>query len=214
MTRFFRRACLTLLFAFATAAPAHAALDAATLQSQLDQLNAQGAALLAQARAVRGGQLATPAQLAAVQGASTDYLQNVDFTATQIAQENGFVNVTPQVLVSLTALSANQAALARETTRLGSGTALANLTTLLIGPNANLLATYATILRLSDDIGKMADRIGTMADRILIMADKIGEMADRILITQQIQSANYALAVTAILQTQQNMLTAMQILKR
>ena len=202
------RACLAL-FLFAAASQPARALDAATLQTRLDQLNAQGAALLSQARAVRGGLLFAPLQLGALQNASADYAESVDRAVGLLALETGTLQVTPQVLVSLNALTANQAALSRETSRMGSGATLINFTS----PNGNLVATYATILRLSDDIGLMADRIGEMADRILVMADKIGEMADRILVTQRIQSANLALTLDAIMQTQQNMLLMMQIVK-
>ena len=204
----FPRAVAVLALILASARPAHAAIDAAELQVRLDQLGVQGSTLLAQLRGANTGLLA-PLKLVAVQGASSDYANEVDALASRLALEPGAIEVSPQLLVSLAVLSNNQVALSRAASRLGSGAALANFTT----PNANLVATYATLLRLSDDIGLMADRIGVMADRILIMADKIGEMADRILVTQRIQSANYALTVDAILRTQQNMLLLMQNLK-
>lgn len=209
MPRFLNRAAAVLAFVLVAAQPAHAALDAAALTAQLDQLNRQGTQLLAQVRGANSGLLA-PLKLVGVQNASANYADAVDSVVSQLALDGGPVEVSPQLLVSLATLSNNQVALSRATSQLGSGAALAWYST----PNANLVATYATILRLSDDIGTMADRIGEMADRILIMADKIGEMADRILVTQQIQSANYALTVDALLKTQQNMLTAMQIMKR
>jgi len=45
------------------------------------------------------------------------------------------------------------------------------------------------------------------------MADNIGIMADRILETQRIQSENLKLVVDAIMQTQQNCLTLIELLK-
>ena len=195
-----RRACFALALSFAAALPAHAALDAPALQARLDALNAQGRDLLAQVRAAR-----TPLQIAALQGPSAAYAEQLGLATTELA--DGTPAATPQILVGLALLSNNQVALSREVSRMGAGAPLGLAGTLL----TSLTATYATILRLSDDIGVMADRIGEMADRILIMADKIGEMADRILVTQQIQSANYALAVEAILQTQRNLLEAMRL---
>lgn len=209
MPQFIRRFFVSLALVVGAIQPAQAALNAATLQTQLDQINTQGRALLSQIRGVRGTQLFAPLSLIGLQSASDRYAASVEALSSDIALETGTLPVTPGVLASLSALSNNQAALSRETSRMGSSAALANFTS----PNGNLLATYATILRLSDDIGVMADRIGEMADRILIMADKIGEMADRILVTQQIQSANLALTFDMILKTQENMLLMMQILK-
>lgn len=198
MIRFFRRFFVTLALVVGASQPAHADLDAATLQTQLDQLNIQGRALLTQVRGVRGTLLFSSLRLSALQSASEAYAASVETLAAQIALETGTLPVTPGVLASLSALTSNQSALSRETSRMGSSAALTSFSG-TSGANSNLLATYATILRLSDDIG--------------VMADRIGEMADRILITQQIQSANLALTMDAILQTQENMLLMMQILK-
>jgi hypothetical protein len=212
MTHLFRHIFLPFALLIASLQPAHAALDAGVLQSQIEQLNVQGAALLTQVRAVRGSQLTSPLAVVALQNASTDYANAIDAVASKVQQETAGFSITPNLLATLDKLTKNQAALSRETARMGSSAALVSLTgsTTL---NSNLAATYATILALSDDIGEMADRILVMADKILIMADNIGEMADRILVTQQIQSANYALTLDAILQTQENMLLMMAIMK-
>lgn len=71
---------------------------------------------------------------------------------------------------------------------------------------ADIDASLTAMLALSDDIGTMAGRILEMADNILVMADNIGLMADRIILTQEIQSTNLALAQAFILSTQENMI--------
>jgi hypothetical protein len=70
-----------------------------------------------------------------------------------------------------------------------------------------LRSGMTAMLRLSDDIGVMADRILEMADKILVMSDNIGVMADRIVETQLIQNTNIAATQSAMLTTQQNILT-------
>lgn len=80
--------------------------------------------------------------------------------------------------------------------------------------NMLFVAPFTSLEILEDSIEAMlllADDIGEMADRILEMADKIGEMADRIIETQVIQSENLELIVDAIMETQENMLSLIEM---
>lgn len=86
----------------------------------------------------------------------------------------------------------------------------------MLGLSTNMffVAPFTSLEILEDSIEAMlllADDIGEMADRILEMADKIGEMADRIIETQVIQSENLELIIDAIMETQENMLSLIEM---
>jgi len=69
--------------------------------------------------------------------------------------------------------------------------------------DVTLSDSMSSILQLSTDIGVMANRILEMADLILAMADNIGLTADQIIVTQQLQSTNYAATLASVETTQQ-----------
>lgn len=68
--------------------------------------------------------------------------------------------------------------------------------------DATLLSSMGSVLSISADISKMSNSILEMADQIMVMSDNIGLEADQILLTQQLQSGNIAIAQVSILSAQ------------
>lgn len=189
-------------------APARA-LDAATLQSDLDALVADGDALVAAYRATLLTSTRMDDQLAALETRTVSWLADVQGVhAAIVASQGSTLALTTGILADLDRLALTGSVLAAELQRLSAQAVALSAVTW----RSTLEVSLHTILRLSDDIGTMADRILEMANKILLMADQIGLMADRILATQTLQNTNVKLVVDAILVTQQNVIQVIALL--
>lgn len=192
-------------------APAQAAVNVASLTSNINELVKQGNALVTSMNATVLSPLTMNTQLSGIEGSTLSYLgcSNGVYATVSAGIGSGAISVTQELLTALNNLSATNAALANAVLNLSGKVVALSAST----GSTTLKDSLTTTLRLSDDIGTMADRILEMANKILIMADNIGLMADRILTTQTIQSTNLKAVLDASLQTQTNIIQLVALLR-
>lgn len=200
-----------LLISLIGLAPAQAAVNVASLTSNINELVKQGNALVTSMNATVLNPLTMNTQLSGIEGSTLSYLgcSNGVYSTVSAGMGSGAISVTQELLTALNNLSATNAALANAVLNLSGKVVALSAST----GSTTLKDSLTTTLRLSDDIGTMADRILEMANKILIMADNIGLMADRILTTQTIQSTNLKAVLDASLQTQTNIIQLVALLR-
>ncbi len=184
------------------------ALDATTLNNDINKLITQGNTLLV---TVKGTNLSSIAMSSQLNNIETD-VNNFQIQVTRVydtivAAKGITLTLTDELLVSFQTLSTVSSSIAKA--NLGLTVQIANIASATA--TSSLDSSLKAMLRLSDDIGLMADRILEMANKILIMADNIGLMADRIVATQIIQSDNLKVVIDAILQTQTNTIEVIKL---
>lgn len=202
---------LVLVTLLAGVAPAQAAVNVASLTSNINELVKQGNTLVTSMNTTVLNPLTMNSQLAGLEGNTLSYLgcSNGVYSTVNAGIGSGAISVTQELLTALNNLAATNAALANAVLNLSGKVVALSAST----GSTTLKDSLATTLRLSDDIGTMADRILEMANKILIMADNIGLMADRILTTQTIQSTNLKVVLDANLQTQTNIIRLITLLR-
>jgi len=185
------------------------ALDATTLNNDINKLITQGNKLLV---TIKGTNLSSVSMSSQLNNIETDVInfQNQVTRAydTIVTAKGTTLTLTDELLVSFQTLSTVSSSIAKA--NLGLTVQISSIASATA--TSSLDSSLKAMLRLSDDIGLMADRILEMANKILIMADNIGLMADRIVATQIIQSDNLKVVVDAILQTQTNIIEVIKLL--
>jgi len=184
------------------------ALDATTLNNDINKLITQGDKLLVTIKGTNLTSISMSSQLNNIESDVTSFQKQVTRVYDTIVAAKGTpLTLTDELLVSFQALSTVSSSIAKA--NLGLTVQIANIASATA--TSSLDSSLKAMLRLSDDIGLMADRILEMANKILIMADNIGLMADRIVATQIIQSDNLKVVVDAILQTQTNIIEVIKL---
>ncbi|VAW97252.1 hypothetical protein MNBD_GAMMA22-2260 [hydrothermal vent metagenome] len=197
-----------LIVVVMTMSNAIAALDSATLNSNIDNLITQGNSLLVNIKGTVLTSASVSSQLSNIESEVINYQNQVTSVYDSIVAETGSsLSLTDELLISFQTLSTVSSSIAIAT--IGLTVQLAEIASST--STSSLDSSLTTLLRLSDDIGLMANRILEMANKILVMADNIGLMADRIIATQIIQSDNLKLIVDATLQTQTNTIEVIKL---